>query len=235
MSEAEGTSEMTRPGPLSHLVTTELEWKWDSPWRHRWLVGELSGCVPYFSLWLTSPPHIPGWGLLPLHQVLKLRQEPGSGSSHLPHRPRGSHAMMASWTDPGWGGSLRSLARKQKEEEEEVKPWRKRQRAAMEVAVVDGGRLRHCLAPGSWGGPGVGEAPPDRARRESCCSFSLLYLCQCFSIQMPCAGQVSVSTPAICPHQPPAPYPCHPWDLGGPMGRQGPCLPGALCEVQRSV
>lgn len=50
--------------------------------------------------------------------------------------------MAASWPNPGWGGSMRSLARKQKEEEED-KPWRKWQREAMEVDV---GQWREALA-----------------------------------------------------------------------------------------
>lgn len=56
MSEAEGTSEMTWPDPLSRLGMTGPGSKRDLPRSHRWSLVNTQDEHPYLRLWL-RPPH----------------------------------------------------------------------------------------------------------------------------------------------------------------------------------
>ena len=90
------------------------------------------------------------------------------------------------------------------------------------------GRHQCCLTRGVLGlGWGRWGTPRQGRVEELLLVFSFLTSFSFSSIQMPHAGQVSVPTPAIHQYiQSPDPHLCHLWDLGHPIGSQGPCVPG---------
>lgn len=151
--------------------------------------------------------------------MLKLRQEPGSQNPHLPHCPQ----ALTWWLSPG-PTQLRMEAQRCWEIERGGWALNKGTQAALEVGVswwrggAQWGGTSTVLRLGSWSRPGLGDAPRQGKVEKSLLVVS--FLASFIFLLNSDAQGAQVGVPILVIHhtyQLPAPYPCHPWGLGGPM------------------